>query len=74
MPKDKKYTLKVVFGEVASSYAGDYGFARANKRINEGKLEGFAAVFEFDTENDRNTAIEMLEASDGWMGTFWQKK
>lgn len=74
MPKKKKYTLKVVFGEEASSYAGDNGFAKANKRINEGKLEGYAAVFEFDTEDDRNTAIEMLGASDGWMGAYWQKK
>lgn len=74
MPKNKKYALEVVFGEEASSYAGYFGFAKANKKIKQGELEGFAAVFQFDTENDRNTAIEMIGASDGWLGTYWQKK
>lgn len=74
MQNNKKFILQVVFGEQASDYAAERGFAAAKKRIESGRLEGCVSEYAFDTEADRLKAIEMLEDSDGWMGAFWQKK
>lgn len=76
-PKEKKpktFPLDVIYGEEASNYAADHGFARAAKKVGSCEIDGATASYTFDTEHDRELAIQMLEDADGWMGTFWRKR
>ena len=70
----KKYCLNVVFGERAADYAGDYGFKKARRHLQKASAEGSAGVYAFDTKEDRDTAAELLDASDGWLGVYWEKE
>lgn len=68
----KKFKLKVIFGEKASEYAAEHSYSAAKRAISKGTIEGVAEEYEFDTEKDLKTAIQMLEDSDGWMGNHWE--
>ena len=69
----KKFRLDVIFGEEASREAAERDIKQVQQDIEWGDLEGAYDTFEFSTENDRYEAIKMLNASDGWMGNFWEK-
>ena len=72
--KPKTFPLDVIYGEEASDYAADHGFAKAARKVGSCEIDGATASYTFDTEHDRELAIQMLEDADGWMGTFWRKR
>lgn len=72
--KEKTYRLNVVFGEHAAGEAGYYGYKKTAKLIEEGKFDGSAGEYEFETEKDRDVAAELLDSADGWLGVYWEKK
>ena len=41
MAKATTFTLKVIFGEQASAYAAEHGYAKTKKKIDAGKLDGY---------------------------------
>lgn len=72
--KAEKFKLNVIFGEEAADEAADYGYKKAAKKINKGKLFGSVNEYEFDSEKDRDTATQMLNDADGWLGTYLEKE
>lgn len=70
----KTYKLNVVFGEHAAGEAGYYGYKKTAKLIEEGKFDGSAGEYEFETEKDRDMAAELIDSADGWLGVYWEKK
>lgn len=72
--KAKKFKLNIIFGEEAADEAADYGYKKTAKKINLGKLDGSINEYEFDSEKDRGTAIQMLNDADGWLGAYWEKE
>lgn len=72
--KAKKFKLNIIFGEEAADEAADYGYKKTAKKINLGKLNGSVNEYEFDSEKDRGTAIQMLNDADGWLGAYWEKE
>lgn len=72
--KAEKFKLNVIFGEEAADEAADYGYKKAAKKIKLGKLGGSVNEYEFDSEKDRDTATQMLNDADGWLGTYWEKE
>ena len=71
--KAKKFTLRVIYGEDASRCAATEGFDKAADMIGSGKVDGSCAEYTFDTGHDLELAIEIAEAADGWLGTFWNR-
>jgi hypothetical protein len=72
--KAEKFKLNIIFGEEAADEAADYGYKKTAKKINLGKLDGSVNEYEFDSEKDRDTAIQMLNDADGWLGAYWEKE
>lgn len=72
--KAKKFKLNIIFGEEAADEAADYGYKKTAKKINLGKLDGSVNEYEFDSEKDRDTATQMLNDADGWLGAYWEKE
>lgn len=69
----KKFRLDVIFGEQASKATRKGNPDKVRRDICAGKIEGACETYTFSTEEDRSTAIDLLDAADGWMGTFYQK-
>ena len=67
-----KYILTVIYGEHAAKCAGE-DFKGALRDIDKGRLDGSYAKYEFDTEHDRDLAIDILSTHDGWLGNTWFK-
>ena len=65
--------LNVVYGENASGEAACRGFKTVAKEIRSGEMEGSADEYAFETEHDRELAITILGAHDGWLGNYWEK-
>ena len=64
--------LDCIFGEAASNIAVDGGMNKAKKQLKLGKVEGAFEQYSFSNEADRNQAILMLEAYDGWNGYYYE--
>jgi len=69
----KKFTLRVIYGEDASRCAANEGYDETAEKIGSGKIDGSCAEYTFDTEHDLELAIEIVDAADGWLGTFWKR-
>lgn len=69
----KKFTLRVIYGEDASRCASNEGFDKTAEKIGSGKIDGSCAEYTFDTEHDLELVIDIVEAADGWLGTFWNR-
>ena len=72
---DKKpgpFILDCIFGETASDIAADEGMNKAKKCLKLGTVEGKSLQFKFSSKADRNQAIMMLEAYDGWNGYYYE--
>ena len=67
-----KYILTVIYGEHAAKCAVE-DFEGTLKDINDGRLEGSYGEYEFDSERDRDLAIEILSDHDGWLGSDCKK-
>ena len=72
--KISQFKLNVIFGEQASRKACDIGYKNAAKDIHKGALDGSCVTYAFDTEHDRDLATEILNDSDGWLVTYWEKQ
>lgn len=66
------FILDCIFGEAASNIAADGGMNKAKKQLKLGKVEGAFEQYSFSNEADRNQAILMLEAYDGWNGYYYE--
>lgn len=66
------FILDCIFGEAASNIAVDGGMNKAKKQLKLGKVEGAFEQYSFSNEADRNQAILMLEAYDGWNGYYYE--
>ena len=51
----------------------DIFFKTVAKEIRSGEMEGSADEYAFETEHDRELAIIILGAHDGWLGNYWEK-
>lgn len=67
---EKKYKLKVLYGSEACDYADEHTYAGAVKKVKKGELDGSYCEYKFDTEEDMNTAKEMIADFDGW-NDYW---
>lgn len=70
--KNQTVIVKVIYGENAAEYACDHGFGQAKRKITKGELEGAFETYEFDTEKDAATAIQILEDANGWEDNYWE--
>ena len=69
----KKFRLDVIFGENASRRACEGNPNKVRQDIASGEIDGACETYKFSTEEDRDEAICLMEAADGWMGNFWEK-
>ena len=69
----KKFRLDVIFGEEASRKACEGNPKKVRQDIASREIDGACETYKFSTEEDRDEAICLLEAADGWMGNFWEK-
>lgn len=69
----KKFRLDVIFGETASRRACEGNPKKVRQDIASGEIYGACETYKFSTEEDRDEAICLLDASDGWMGNFCEK-
>ena len=69
-----KHLLRVIFGEKASKTAASIGYDETAELIGTCKLDGSCCEYTFDTERDRDVAQEILDAADGWLGTYYESK
>lgn len=67
-----KYKLKVIYGEEACTYAEEHTPLGAIRAIKSGKVFGDYHEYSFDTEDDRETAIQILGDSYGWDNNMWE--
>lgn len=66
------FNVDCIFGEAASNIAASEGMNKAKKLLKLGKVEGAFEQYSFSSEADRNQAILMLEAYDGWNGYYYE--
>ena len=67
-----KFKLHCIFGSNAADTAEEEGFEKGIKWTQE--VEGDYCVYEFDTLEDMNTAMDMLGDYDGWGGYFFKEE
>lgn len=68
-----EFKLNVIFGEQATRKAEETDYARTRRSIKEGRVEGDYKSFSFTTQEDRISAICLLEAANGWDNAYWEK-
>lgn len=69
-----RHLLRVIFGEHASRFAANNGYDRAAEMIGSCRLDGSCCEYTFDTARDRDVVQEILDAADGWLGTYYESK
>lgn len=69
-----KFVLRLACGRQCSYMAADQGWKKAEKKLDNGELEGFMAEYEFQTEKDRRQALEIIEQCDGWLDHYCEAK
>ena len=68
------FHLSVIFGEQASRYAANSGYKKTRKAMGNEEFDGSAWEYPFETEADRDQAIDILNTHDGWLGNYWEKR
>ena len=70
-----KYKLRVLYGGEACDWADEHTsyIKGAIRSIKTGNIFGDYKEYEFDTEEDRNTAKIILEDSYGWDNNMWEE-
>lgn len=66
------FILDCIFGEAASHIAADEGMNKAKKCLKLGTVEGDSLQFKFSSKADRDEAVLMLEAYNGWNGYYYE--
>lgn len=69
---EKRFTLKVIFGEQASSMAEDEGLDEACKAIMSGRLGGDVQEYTFSSAKDLQEAKRILDDASGWMENYYE--
>lgn len=72
--KTDKYVLKVACGKQCSDHACDLGWAKAQKALDAGEIEGSIHTYEFETENDLHKAAEILNQDNGYLDNYYEAK
>ena len=71
----KKYKLRVLYGGEACDWADEHAsyIKGAIRSIKAGNLFGDYKEYEFDTEHDREVALNILSDSNGWDNNMWEE-
>ena len=72
--KTDKYVLKVAYGEQCTDHVCDLGWAKTQKALDAGEIEGSIQEYEFETENDLNKVAEILNENNGYSDNYYEAK
>ena len=70
----KKFRLDVIFGKTASRRACEGNPHTVRQEIDSLYVHGTYGTFEFSTKEDRKTASDLIDKTDGWMGAFCETR
>ena len=72
--KTGSFLLRLACGEQCSRFVGDNGWVKAQKALDKGSFDGSIDEYTFETENDRDKAINIIEQYDGWLDHYYDTK